>query len=53
MNSCTTFVRHPGQLDLIEAVWWHPSRAADPALGWLRGVLRDTAAGLAPAASLR
>jgi DNA-binding transcriptional LysR family regulator len=38
-----------GHLDLIEAVWWQPSRSADPALGWLRSVLRDTAAGLAPA----
>jgi DNA-binding transcriptional LysR family regulator len=39
-----------GQLDLIEAAWWHPARSADPALGWLRGVLKDTTAGLAPVA---
>ncbi len=38
-----------GHLDLIEAVWWNPARSADPALGWLRGVLKDAAAGLAPA----
>jgi DNA-binding transcriptional LysR family regulator len=42
-----------GQVDLIEAAWWHPARSADPALGWLRGVLRDTTACLAPAASWR
>jgi DNA-binding transcriptional LysR family regulator len=42
-----------GQLDLIEAAWWHPARSADSALGWLRGVLRDAAAGLAPAAQRR
>ena len=40
-----------GQVDLIEAVWWHPARSADPALCWLRGVLKDTAAGLAPVLS--
>jgi len=40
-----------GQVDLIEAVWWHPARSADPALSWLRGVLKDTAAGLAPVLS--
>ena len=38
-----------GHLDLVEAVWWHPARSADPALGWLRGVLKKTAAGLAAA----
>ena len=42
-----------GHVDLIEAAWWHPTRSADPALGWLRGVLRDTAACLAPAVSWR
>jgi DNA-binding transcriptional LysR family regulator len=42
-----------GQLDLIEAAWWHPARSADPALGWLRGVLRDAGGGLAPAAQRR
>jgi DNA-binding transcriptional LysR family regulator len=35
-----------GQVDLIEAAWWHPTKSADPALGWLRSVLRDAAAGL-------
>jgi DNA-binding transcriptional LysR family regulator len=37
-----------GNIDLIEAAWWHPSRSTDPALGWLRGVLRETAAALMP-----
>jgi len=35
-------------VELIEAAWWHPTRSADPALCWLRGVLRDTAAALSP-----
>jgi hypothetical protein len=42
-----------GHLDLIEAAWWHPARSADPALGWLRAVLKDAAADLAPAAPRR
>jgi DNA-binding transcriptional LysR family regulator len=42
-----------GTVELIEAVWWHPSRNNDPALCWLRGVLRDIGAGLAPARQLR
>jgi DNA-binding transcriptional LysR family regulator len=37
-----------GTVELIEAAWWHPTRSADPALSWLRGVLGDTAAGLSP-----
>jgi DNA-binding transcriptional LysR family regulator len=37
-----------GTVELIEAAWWHPTRSADPALSWLRGVLRDTAAALSP-----
>lgn len=32
-----------GLVELIEAAWWHPGRSADPALLWLRDVLRDTA----------
>jgi DNA-binding transcriptional LysR family regulator len=34
-----------GQVDLVEAAWWHPMRATDPALTWLRTTLRDVAAG--------
>jgi DNA-binding transcriptional LysR family regulator len=37
-----------GMVELIEAAWWHPARSADPALSWLRGVLRDTGAALSP-----
>jgi DNA-binding transcriptional LysR family regulator len=37
-----------GTVELIEAAWWHPTRSADPALSWLRGILRDTAAALSP-----
>jgi DNA-binding transcriptional LysR family regulator len=32
-----------GQVDLVEAAWWHPMRATDPALTWLRGVLNTAA----------
>ena len=32
-----------GQVDLVEAAWWHPMRATDPALTWLRGVLSAAA----------
>jgi len=28
-----------GHVDLVEAAWWNPMRATDPALTWLRGVL--------------
>jgi DNA-binding transcriptional LysR family regulator len=32
-----------GRVDLVEAAWWHPMRATDPALTWLRGVLSAAA----------
>ena len=32
-----------GQVDLLEAAWWHPMRATDPALTWLRGILNTAA----------
>jgi len=32
-----------GLVELIEAAWWHPARSSDPALAWLRGILRETA----------
>jgi DNA-binding transcriptional LysR family regulator len=31
-----------GTIELVEAVWWHPMRAMDPALSWLRGLIRDS-----------
>jgi hypothetical protein len=31
-----------GEIELAEAVWWHPARATDPALCWLRSVLRES-----------
>src|SRR4051794_2015803 len=31
-------------IELTEAAWWHPMRAADPALTWLRTTLRESAA---------
>jgi DNA-binding transcriptional LysR family regulator len=33
-----------GEVELAEAAWWHPARATDPALGWLRDVLREIVA---------
>jgi DNA-binding transcriptional LysR family regulator len=32
-----------GQVDLVEAAWWHPMRATDPALTWLRAILNAAA----------
>jgi hypothetical protein len=31
---------------LVEAAHWHPTRDADPALRWLRGVLREVGSAL-------
>jgi DNA-binding transcriptional LysR family regulator len=35
-----------GQVDILEGLWWHPSRAADPGHRWLLSQLRDVAAEL-------
>jgi DNA-binding transcriptional LysR family regulator len=35
-----------GAIELIEAAWWHPMRATDPALTWLRTIVQETAARL-------
>jgi DNA-binding transcriptional LysR family regulator len=35
-----------GTVELAEAAWWHPMRAPDPALGWLRATVREVAASL-------
>ena len=32
-----------GHVELVEAAWWHPLHATDPALTWLRGVLSAAA----------
>src|ERR1700722_14836978 len=37
-----------GPIELIEAAWWHPMHTTDPALTWLRAILREVAASLAP-----
>lgn len=34
-----------GMAELVQAVWWNPLHAADPALTWLRGILREAASG--------
>jgi DNA-binding transcriptional LysR family regulator len=31
-----------GSIELVEAAWWHPLHATDPALTWLRGVILDS-----------
>jgi DNA-binding transcriptional LysR family regulator len=28
-----------GRVELVEAAWWHPMRAADPALAWLHDIV--------------
>ncbi|MGH3245939.1 MAG: LysR substrate-binding domain-containing protein, partial [Trebonia sp.] len=33
-----------GQVELVEAAWWHPMRATDPAHTWLRNILNEIAA---------
>jgi DNA-binding transcriptional LysR family regulator len=35
-----------GTLELIEAVWWHPTRSGDQALRWLRSIVAEVAARL-------
>jgi len=34
-------MRRSGQVELVEAAWWHPIRTADPALAWLRTILTE------------
>ena len=49
----TTIAEPPFQTtELIEAAWWHPMRATDPALTWLRTILHEVAGQLeAPTAA--
>ena len=43
-----TLVEPPfGIIELVEAAWWHPLHATDPALTWLRGIILDSLASLA------
>jgi DNA-binding transcriptional LysR family regulator len=35
-----------GTVALIEAAWWHPLHATDPALTWLRGIIRGSVGSL-------
>jgi DNA-binding transcriptional LysR family regulator len=41
-----------GIIELVEAAWWHPLHATDPALTWLRGIVTEIAASLPPVLSL-
>jgi hypothetical protein len=48
-----TIVEPPfGVIELVEAAWWHPLHATDPALTWLRGIVAEVAAALPPVLSL-
>jgi DNA-binding transcriptional LysR family regulator len=39
-----TIVEPPfGDVDIVEAVWWHPTREADPGHRWLLGLMRGLA----------
>jgi DNA-binding transcriptional LysR family regulator len=35
-----------GRVEMVEALWWHPTRATDPGASWLLSVLREVAAEL-------
>jgi DNA-binding transcriptional LysR family regulator len=37
-----------GSIELVEAAWWHPMHNTDPALTWLRDIVREVAASLSP-----
>ena len=37
-----------GDVELVEALWWHPSRTAEAGNRWLRGLVREAAAMLGP-----
>jgi DNA-binding transcriptional LysR family regulator len=48
-----TIVEPPFEIiELIEAAWWHPLYATDPALTWLRAIVTEIAASLPPVLSL-
>ena len=36
-----------GMIELTEAAWWHPMHTTDPALTWLRGIIRGSLRSLA------
>lgn len=37
-----------GEVTMVESLWWHQSRAGDPALRWLRTAIREVSSQLAP-----
>jgi DNA-binding transcriptional LysR family regulator len=41
-----------GTIELVESAWWHPLHATDLGLKWLRGLVTDVAASLAPVPAL-
>jgi DNA-binding transcriptional LysR family regulator len=36
-----------GRVELVDAIWWHPTRSTDAGHGWLRSVLHTVTLGLA------
>jgi hypothetical protein len=42
-----------GTIELVEAAWWHPMLATDPALTWLRGIVAEIAGSLTTIPSQR
>jgi DNA-binding transcriptional LysR family regulator len=36
-----------GTVELVEVAWWHPMHATDPALSWLRAIIRGSLGSLA------
>jgi DNA-binding transcriptional LysR family regulator len=45
-----TIVEPPfGTVEIVEALWWHPTRESDPGHRWLLGLMRDLTEGIAPA----
>jgi DNA-binding transcriptional LysR family regulator len=54
VSADVTIVEPPlGPIELVEAAWWHPMHATDPALTWLRGIVAEVAASLTSIPSQR
>jgi DNA-binding transcriptional LysR family regulator len=49
-NAAGVVVTEPpfGTIELVEAAWWHPMHNTDPALTWLRRIVREVATSLDP-----
>jgi DNA-binding transcriptional LysR family regulator len=36
------------EVSMVESLWWHPSRSGDPALRWMRSIIREVASHFDP-----